>query len=274
MGNASGALGRRVIVTGTAGSGKSTFSRALSARTGLPVIHLDLHYWKPGWVKPSDDEWRVKQRSLLAGDAWIADGNYHETLDLRLERADTVVVLDTPWWVCAGRAFVRGLRRPVGTEMPDGCDDSAVRRLRDEWRLVGVAWRDRHKEPERERAIISEHGQHVALHVLSSKQAARAFLGECGVGPPGALPGWGWRAVAADGLPAGAGDLAGAVRIDGQFPAHLVQHHMVVPPAVAFEAGQAGPPAVGAVDDVVGFAGGGGLAAAAGELAGLVAQRH
>jgi adenylate kinase family enzyme len=177
---ASAVVGNRVIVTGMAGSGKSTFSRALSARTGLPVIHLDLHYWKPGWVKPSDDEWRVKQRCLLAGDAWIADGNYHETLDLRLERADTVVVLDTPWWVCAGRAFVRGVRRPRGTEMPEGCEDSMMRRLRDEWRLVWVAWRDRRREPERERAIISEHGQHAALHSLKSMRATRSFLGKCG----------------------------------------------------------------------------------------------
>ena len=69
-------------------------------RTGLPLIHLDLEYWKPAWVRPSDDEWRLKQRSLLAGDTWMADGNYHETLDLRLERADTVVVLATPWWLC------------------------------------------------------------------------------------------------------------------------------------------------------------------------------
>ena len=181
MDNASGAVGRRVIVTGMAGSGKSTFSKALAARTGLPLIHLDLHYWKPGWVKPSDDEWRAKQGRLLAGDAWIADGNYHETLDLRLERADTVVILDTPWWVCAGRAFVRGFRRPVGTEMPDGCDDSVIQRVRDEWRIVGVNLRDRRMEPERERAIISEHG-HAALHSLTSKRAAREFLGKCASG--------------------------------------------------------------------------------------------
>ena len=58
----------------------------------MPVIHLDLHFWKPGWVAPSELEWREKQSGLLAGDAWIADGNYHETLDLRLERADTVVL--------------------------------------------------------------------------------------------------------------------------------------------------------------------------------------
>jgi adenylate kinase family enzyme len=104
-------IGHRVLVDGMMGSGKSAFARALAARTGLPVIHLDLHCWKPGWVRPSDDEWRERQRTLLAGAAWIIDGNYNETLPLRLERADTVVFLDTPWWLCASRSFVRGLRK-------------------------------------------------------------------------------------------------------------------------------------------------------------------
>jgi hypothetical protein len=48
--------------------------------------------------------------------------------------------------------------------------------LLDEWRLVGVIWRHRRSEPEQERAIVSQHGQHAALHVLGSKQAAREFL--------------------------------------------------------------------------------------------------
>src|SRR3954452_22317387 len=109
MNDASATIGRRVLVIGMAGSGKSTFSRALSARTGLPVIHLDLHYWKPGWVEPSEDEWRERHRSLLVAEAWIADGNYYETLDLPLERRETVVFLDTQWSICAFRAFVRGL---------------------------------------------------------------------------------------------------------------------------------------------------------------------
>ena len=170
-----GAIGRRVLVDGMAGSGKSTFSRALSAKTGLPVIHLDVHYWKPGWVKPSEDAWRETQRNLLAGDAWIVDGNDLDTLGLRLERADTVVLLETPWWTCACRAFIRGLRKPVG-EMPEGCEDSAWRRLRDEWGLVGIILRHRGSEAERGRAIVAQHGRHVASHVLGSKRAARAFL--------------------------------------------------------------------------------------------------
>jgi adenylate kinase family enzyme len=158
-----------------AGSGKSTFSRSLSAKTGLPPIHLDSHYWKPGWVRPSHGEWRAKLRSLLAGDAWIVDGNDHETLDLQVQRAETIVILETPWWICAGRAFARGLRKPVG-KMPEGCDDSVKRRLRDEWRLVWVIWRNRRSEPERARVIVSQNGQHASLHVLRSTRAARDFL--------------------------------------------------------------------------------------------------
>jgi hypothetical protein len=78
--------------------------------------------------------------------------------------------------------------------------------------------------------------------------------------------------VAADGLPGGAGDLAGAVGVGGQDPAHLVEHHVMVPPVV-LEVGEAGPASAGAVDDVVGFASRRGLVTAAGELAGLVPQR-
>jgi adenylate kinase family enzyme len=167
----------RVVVTGMAGAGKSTFSRALSAKTGLPLIHLDIHFWKAGWVEPSEDEWRETQRGLLASEQWIADGTYHATLDLRLERADTVVFLDTPWWVCARRAFVRGIRRrPVGFQLPDGCDESFFRRLTAEWSLVWRIWKHRRSEREVELGILSRHGDRVALYVLCSERDARDFL--------------------------------------------------------------------------------------------------
>ena len=169
-------VGRRVVVTGLAGAGKSTFSKALSAKIGLPLIHLDLEFWKPGWVEPTEDDWRETQRSLLAGDEWIADGNYHETLDLRLERADTVIFLDTPWWLCASRAFLRGIRRPAGTQMPDGCEDSRWRRVRDEWWLVWRIWRVRRTDNERELEIVNRRADGLAVHVLRSKRAVRDLL--------------------------------------------------------------------------------------------------
>lgn len=168
------AIGRRVVVTGLAGAGKSTLSLALAARTGLPLIHLDLHYWKPGWVAPPEIEWREVQRRVLAGHAWIADGNYHETLDLRLELADTVVVLDLPWWRCSGRALLRGFRMPG--ELPPGCDYTRWERWRDEWQLAFRVWRAHRSEPAHERETIAQHAAGVAVHVLRSKRAVIDFL--------------------------------------------------------------------------------------------------
>jgi len=170
-------VGRRVVVTGMAGAGKSTFSRALSSKTGLPIVVLDVHFWQPGWTEPTEAEWRDTQTRLLAGDDWIADGNYHATLDLRLDRADTVVFLDMPWWICAWRALMRGVRkRPADFELPAGCDQSRLRRLRDEWWLAWRIWRARRSERERELKIVSEHGKHVELHMLRSTRAVREFL--------------------------------------------------------------------------------------------------
>jgi hypothetical protein len=86
-------------------------------------------------------------------------------------------------------------------------------------------------------------------------------------------PGRGVGAVAADGFAAGAGDLAGAVAVDGELPAQFVQDDVMVPPAVILEAGQAGVPAVGSVDHVVRFAAGRGLVAAARALAATNPER-
>jgi adenylate kinase family enzyme len=167
-------IGRRVVVTGLAGSGKSTFAVALAGKTGLPVIHLDLHFWKPGWIEPSEDEWRNTQQRVLAGDSWIADGNYSATLALRLEGADTLVVLDMPWWLCAGRALRRGFQMPG--ELPEGSSYTRWQRLRDESRLAVRIWHHRHSEPESETQIVAEHGEHLSVHVLKSKRSVQEFL--------------------------------------------------------------------------------------------------
>jgi adenylate kinase family enzyme len=167
-------VGRRVVVTGLAGSGKSTLAIALAGKTGLPVIHLDLHFWKPGWVEPSENEWRNTQRRVLAGDAWIADGNYSATLALRLRDADTLVVLDMAWRLCAGRALLRGFRMPG--ELPEGSTYTRWQRLRDESVLAVRIWRNRLSEPESERRIVAEHGQHLAVHVLKSRRSVKEFL--------------------------------------------------------------------------------------------------
>ena len=74
---------QRIMVIGSGGAGKSTFARQLAALTGLPVIHLDRHYWRPRWERTPTEEWNGIVQDLAAGAAWIIDGNYTNSLPLR-----------------------------------------------------------------------------------------------------------------------------------------------------------------------------------------------
>ncbi len=56
---------RRIVVVGSSGAGKTTFSRALGRRLDIPVICLDQHYWRPGWQRPPRQQWRQDQAALL-----------------------------------------------------------------------------------------------------------------------------------------------------------------------------------------------------------------
>ncbi|MBT8404514.1 MAG: adenylate kinase [Gemmatimonadetes bacterium] len=116
---------RRCLVIGCGGAGKTTFSRELGARTGLPVVHLDRLYWRAGWEPTPADEWRRTVAELVGRPAWIMDGNYGGTFDLRLHAADAVYFLDTPRRVCLARVLrrwwrYRGSSRP---SMAEGCPD-------------------------------------------------------------------------------------------------------------------------------------------------------
>lgn len=97
----------KIIIVGSGGSGKSTFAKQLGIVTGLPVIHLDNEFWRPGWVETPREEWIEKQKQFISGDKWIIDGNYGGTLELRFEAADLVIFLDINRLVCVWSAARR-----------------------------------------------------------------------------------------------------------------------------------------------------------------------
>ena len=96
---------------------------ALGERTGLPVVHLDRHFWRPGWVETPRDEWRRRQAELFAGDRWIADGNYGGTFDERFSRADTVIVFALPRLTCLAGALKRSTLNHGRAIQADGCPE-------------------------------------------------------------------------------------------------------------------------------------------------------
>jgi adenylate kinase family enzyme len=106
-------VARRINVVGVSGSGKTTTSRAIAERLGLPHIELDALFHGPNWSAPDRDEFRRRVSNVLdSTDGWVADGNYTGYLDsLVLERADTIVWLDLPLRACLRRIGMRTWRR-------------------------------------------------------------------------------------------------------------------------------------------------------------------
>lgn len=162
---------------GPGGAGKSTFSRELGRRTGLPVVHLDRHYWKPGWVETPRAEWSECQAALFAEDRWIADGNYGGTFDERFSRADTVVILDRPRVQCLAAALRRtalNLGREVQAE---GCPER--------FQLSFYRWIWHYERDSRPRleAALGRH-RHLDVVVLRSRRQMEAFLDQRWPGLP------------------------------------------------------------------------------------------
>ena len=91
---------KKVIVIGCPGSGKSTVSRALHNKTGIPLYHLDMMYWNADKTTVEKSVFLERLSAVLKKDEWIIDGNYGSTMELRMAACDTVIFLDYPLDVC------------------------------------------------------------------------------------------------------------------------------------------------------------------------------
>ena len=127
---------RRIAIIGSCGAGKSTLSKTLGTKLNLPVIHLDAYYWQPGWQENNSDRWLEIQQELIKGDRWIIDGNYGNTMNLRLEAADTVIWLDFNRYLCLWRIVKRYLKYSgrIRSDMAMGCPE------RFNWKFLRYVW--------------------------------------------------------------------------------------------------------------------------------------
>lgn len=116
---------KRIAIIGPGGAGKSTLAHQIGAKLGLPVIHLDANYWHESWVETPKEEWAQAVRRLTEGEAWVMDGNYGGTMDLRLAAADTILFLDLPRGTCLVRVVLRQVRDQNRTrpDMAVGCPE-------------------------------------------------------------------------------------------------------------------------------------------------------
>lgn len=161
---------KRIAIVGSGGVGKSTFASQLGKVADIPVIHLDRHFWRPGWVETPREEWVELQAELLAGDSWIADGNYGGTFDVRFSRADALIVLSLPRWRCIGGALRRTVRHHGQDVQAADCPER--------FDLAFLRWIWRYPVDSRPRldAAIDRHRETLRTIELTSRTQMKDFV--------------------------------------------------------------------------------------------------
>ena len=77
---------KRILIIGSNGAGKSTFSYQLAERTHLPFIHIDRLYWRNNWEVTPRQEFEELVCAQAQKPEWIIEGNNIGSLDHLLKK--------------------------------------------------------------------------------------------------------------------------------------------------------------------------------------------
>ncbi|WP_159587378.1 DNA topology modulation protein FlaR [Chelativorans xinjiangense] len=163
---------QRVMIVGGPGSGKSTLARRLGEALGLPVFHFDHIHWKPGWTPRPEEEKLALVKEIVAGDAWVLEGDHSRSYALRIARAEMLVFLDMPRRLRMARLVRRRLEYHGRTrpDLPEGCPEQlSLEFLHWSWN-----W-DRAQRPNVLR-LAEESAAKLAVHILRSPGEAQRFV--------------------------------------------------------------------------------------------------
>ena len=159
---------QRIIVIGCPGSGKSTFSRALHQKTGIPLYHLDMMYWNADKTTVEKSVFLERLSAVLQKDEWIIDGNYGSTMELRMAACDTVIFLDYLPGVC-----LDGIKERRGKPRSD------MPWIETEEDVEFIEFIKTYNEQQKPKVLeLLEKYSEKSIVILESRQQADAFL--CG----------------------------------------------------------------------------------------------
>lgn len=124
----------RIVIMGSPGTGKSTLAHKIAQQRKLPLYHMDALFWE-GTQNVSDDVLLERLDTILQKEQWTIDGNYKDTLEMRVAKADLVIWMKAPRWKCVLRVmyrYLKGKRLKGPGANPDILEPSFIQHI---WRF-------------------------------------------------------------------------------------------------------------------------------------------
>lgn len=166
---------KRIAIIGNAGSGKSVLAQRLAAILNLPVYHLDQYFWKPHWTHPNLDEYKTIHDELCDRGEWIIDGMNLRVLEYRAQRADMIIFLDIPRYICLWRIFKRTFKY-YGKETPSsapGCPEGFNRKF---IHFLKWVWDFKKRYPEKIKELLTSYVSTKEIYILRSSKDVDLFI--------------------------------------------------------------------------------------------------
>lgn len=168
---------KRILIIGNAGSGKTTFAKALANTTKLPLVHLDQIFWCGNWEHLSREEFDAILQEELIKPEWIMDGNFSRTLPHRLKYCDTVFYFDLPTITCLWSSTIRVIKNYGKTrkDMGGNCPEYFDKNKCELYRAI-FSFNKKHRK--RYQKLLEEHTDKTIVIFKTRKQAYQ-YLSKC-----------------------------------------------------------------------------------------------
>ena len=167
-------MGKRIIILGNGGTGKSTLGEILSRNLDIPVTHLDQITVTSDWKARPFDDFEQDMKTAMSADAWIVEGwSHHRTLQLRMEASDTIIHLAYPIWF----AYLSALKRHIAyTFKPNPYDPPNGRIWKKTRLMIRAMWLVYRKYEPEFRVMLPEFSNDRYVYVFASRRKLNRWL--------------------------------------------------------------------------------------------------